>query len=161
MCLSTFVGPYQKCSMSLQAMHKLGMLTCYIHKHFPHQVFFSHRVCMLEFLKAAHSHLSSICQQCRCWVLNTAESVHCTHLTRCSNVVDGGGGVDDDVKDTTGLLRELLMSVQRVITRHRLCATSSGEHKGQICSYVAAEYQFVLTYLQIICQTFHVVWSYT
>jgi midasin len=85
------------------------------------------RVGMLEFLKAAHSHLSTICQKCRCWVKNAAESVHCTHSTLSANVADGG---DDDVTDTTGLLRELLMSVQRVITRHRVCATSTGEYKG-------------------------------
>lgn len=84
---------------------------------------------MLEFLKAAHSHLSSICQQYRCW----AKKVCCTPSTHCA--VDGGGGGDDNVTDSTGLLQELLMSVQRVITRHRLSATSTGEHKGWICSY--------------------------
>lgn len=98
-----------------------------VHK-FTHH--FPHRVAMLEFLEAAHSHLTKICQQCRCWIRSVAE----TTLVM-EQAVDSGGpgkGEEGDRTSCTDLLEELFMSVQRVMVRHRECAVITEENRGVI-----------------------------
>ena len=89
---------------------------------------FPRRLGMLEFLRAAHARLSTICQQCRHWVQSATQ-------TASDSAVEGegeGGGCDGDGDGVkcAGVLRDLLMSVQRVMVRHRECAANTDENKG-------------------------------
>ena len=79
---------------------------------------------MLEFLRAAHARLSTICQQCRHWVQSATQTA-----SDSAGEGEGGDGDGDGVK-CAGVLRDLLMSVQRVMVRHRECAANTDENKG-------------------------------
>ena len=82
---------------------------------------------MLEFLEAAHSHLTTICQQCRYWIQNVAKTTSVK-----GQAVDSGGSSKREEGDKTRLLGELFMSVQRVMVRHRECAAITEENRGVV-----------------------------
>lgn len=101
---------------------------------------------MLEFLEAAHFRLSTICQQCRHWVQSAAQTVDSTPSTVPGNTVEGddksdgvdGADMGDGVEGNgtcSGLLKELLISVQRVMIRHRECFAITEENKGPTCKW--------------------------
>lgn len=85
---------------------------------------------MLEFLEAAHSHLTTIFQQCRYWVQSVAKTTSVK-----GQAVDSGGSSKREEGDRTrftDLLGELFMSVQRVMVRHRECAVITEENRGVV-----------------------------
>ena len=87
---------------------------------------------MLEFIPAAHARLSTICQQCRHWVQSATQTASDSAVEgegEGGDSVGEGEGGSDGVK-CAGVLRDLLMSVQRVMVRHRECAANTDENKG-------------------------------
>ena len=85
---------------------------------------------MLEFLEAAHSHLTTICQQCRHWIQSVAKATSGSGQTVDSGSISKRG--EGDRTRFTDLLGELLMSVQRVMVRHRECTTITEENRGGV-----------------------------
>lgn len=112
---------------------------------------------MLEFLEAAHSHLTTICQQCRYWVQSVAET------TSVKGQAVGGIGKreEDDRTRFTDLLGELFMSVQRVMVRHRECAAITEENRGVLCYSCAVLIGIVYMCVcsQMTCWSFHAVYN--
>ena len=99
---------------------------------------FPHRVAMLEFLEAAHSHLTTICQQCRRWIQSVAKATSGSGQAVGSGSISKRGEGDrargeGDRTRFTDLLGELLMSVQRVMVRHRECTAITEENRGGVC----------------------------
>lgn len=154
LCWKSLVFKYQKCFMSLLGARKIGTFFQHIRvvqltyrqcpnpvsmSHTPHTIVytykthfcncFPYRVAMLEFLVAAHSYLSTICQQCRDWVQSVGETTFRDQALDPGSIAEG---VEGDGTSFTDLLGELFMSVQRVMVRHRKCVAITEENKGVV-----------------------------
>ena len=78
---------------------------------------------MLEFLEAAELYFSATCQKYRKWMGVASVSME-RDVTK--NVVDG---LHDN--RCASVMRELLLSVQRVMVRSNKCAGSTEQREGQ------------------------------
>ena len=88
----------------------------------------TYRVGMLEFIEAARAYLSTTCQNYRLWV-------HSSAVSATTRDIEDDKGLSDNVKRkevlVTGLLQELMLSVQRVIVRHKTNVVKTDQNEGQ------------------------------
>lgn len=83
---------------------------------------------MLEFVHAAYDYLSITCQKYRLWMNDAAVSV--TALKVTDDSVLGDDAKSNDLL-LTSLLRDLILSVQKVIVRYRSNAAKTEQNEGQ------------------------------
>lgn len=90
------------------------------------------RVSMFEFLEATHSYLIANCQQCRLWMSSAVDMSTSVEEPSTLGTNDDKTMISNDQSEECGkLLEELVLSVQRVIFRHKMCVRKTDENAGE------------------------------
>ena len=77
---------------------------------------------MFEFLEATHSYLIANCQQCRLWISSAVDVSTSSEQSSTLAAIDDRTIKSKDQNEECGtLIEELVLSVQRVVFRHRIC----------------------------------------
>ena len=103
---------------------------------------------MFEFLEATQLHIVTTCCKCGDWIDTTSTCDTVRAGDPKAQHQHSAGELVEDV-DTVSLLQRLVLSIQRVMVRHRKCAADTQENSSERSIFVSLPHWYFL--LQVNC----------
>ena len=91
---------------------------------------------MFEFLEATQLHIVTTCCKCGDWIDTTSTCDTVRAGDPKAQHQHSAGELVEDV-DTVSLLQRLVLSIQRVMVRHRKCAADTQENSSERSIFVS------------------------